>query len=89
MPEKWYSIQCDPIFNILLLTKESVKTTSQETFFMEQQLRLWLQQQFELSNDYASWAAITGVIVLILAIAVILHLTLHKGLLPYIERRTR
>ncbi|MCT1586542.1 mechanosensitive ion channel family protein [Morganella morganii] len=55
---------------------------------MEQQLRLWLQQQFELSNDYASWAAITGVIVLILAIAVILHLTLHKGLLPYIERRT-
>lgn len=55
---------------------------------MEQQLRLWLQQQFELSNDYASWAAITRVIVLILAIAVILHLTLHKGLLPYIERRT-
>ena len=29
---------------------------------MEQQLRLWLQQQFELSNDYASWAAITGLL---------------------------
>ncbi len=55
---------------------------------MEQQLRLWLQQQFELNTDYASGAAITGVISLIVLIGVILHLALHKGLLPYIERRS-